>query len=214
MTEPAGRSTPVPSLRERKKMAAMQRIQKVALAMIDERGFDRVTVEEVAAAAEVSPSTVYRYFGTKEGMVLTDAFDEQSFAAMDYLLRKGVPPWDAVLTAVREVSSENADDLDELGAVRARMWFEVPQVKAAGLGLIDAATQTLTEAIVAGGRYERPQAQVIGTSILWALVAGLRNWYEAGATGDWQDFIEDAAETMRRLEPPSERPVPAGDQPA
>ncbi len=62
-------------LRERKRTAAMLRIQSVALDMFEARGFDDVTIEEVAQAADVSPSSVYRYFGTKEAIVLWDEFD-------------------------------------------------------------------------------------------------------------------------------------------
>ncbi|PID53113.1 MAG: TetR family transcriptional regulator, partial [Micrococcales bacterium] len=54
---------PEQSLRARKKAAAMRHIQQVALELISSKGFDKVTVEEVAAAAEVSPSSIYRYFG-------------------------------------------------------------------------------------------------------------------------------------------------------
>ena len=62
-------------LRERKRTAAMYRIQSVALDLFEARGFDAVTVEEVAEASDVSPSSVYRYFGTKEQLVVWDEFD-------------------------------------------------------------------------------------------------------------------------------------------
>lgn len=64
-----------PGLRERKRTAAMLRIQSAALDMFEERGFETVTVEEIAEAAEISASSVYRYFGTKEQIVLWDEFD-------------------------------------------------------------------------------------------------------------------------------------------
>ncbi len=63
------------SLRARKRTAAMYRIQSVALDLFEARGFEDVTVEEIAEASEVSPSSVYRYFGTKEQIVLWDEYD-------------------------------------------------------------------------------------------------------------------------------------------
>ena len=58
-------------LRERNKRAAMDQVRRNAFDLMDARGFDSVTVEEIAAASDVSPSTVYRYFGTKEALVLS-----------------------------------------------------------------------------------------------------------------------------------------------
>ena len=55
----------------------MRRIQQVALDLFDERGYRNVTVERVAAEAGVSPSSIYRYFGTKEMLVLYDEYDPQ-----------------------------------------------------------------------------------------------------------------------------------------
>ncbi|SED36737.1 transcriptional regulator BetI (plasmid) [Tsukamurella tyrosinosolvens] len=190
---------PTPTLRERKKMAAMVHIQRVALRMIDERGFDWVTVEKIAAEAEVSPSTVYRYFGTKEGLILTDAFDSRSLATMGHLLAQGVPPWEAVMTAVTDMSAETKGELDETAPVRARLWFEIPSVRAAAFLMIDEATEHLARSMVAGGRYDRSEARVIANAILWSLVAALRNWHEAGGGGDWQAHITGAIDTLRRL---------------
>jgi AcrR family transcriptional regulator len=64
-----------PTLWERRKYQAMARIQRVALDLFDEFGYREVTVERVAAAAGVSPSSIYRYFGTKEMLVLYDEAD-------------------------------------------------------------------------------------------------------------------------------------------
>ena len=67
--------TPVVGLRERKRYAAMRLVQEVALDLFDAHGYADVTVERIAAASDVSPSSVYRYFGTKEQIVLWDEND-------------------------------------------------------------------------------------------------------------------------------------------
>lgn len=48
----------------------MAEVQRTAMRMMQSSGFSNVTVEQVAESAGVSPSTVYRYFGTKEALVL------------------------------------------------------------------------------------------------------------------------------------------------
>ncbi|MFB6887205.1 TetR/AcrR family transcriptional regulator, partial [Streptomyces noursei] len=57
-------------LRERKKRQTRQRISEVALGLFVARGFDKVTIAEVAAAADVSVNTLYNYFAAKEDLVL------------------------------------------------------------------------------------------------------------------------------------------------
>lgn len=57
-------------LRERKKRETRRRIADAAVGLFTERGFDAVTIAEVAAAADVSVNTVYNYFEAKEDLVL------------------------------------------------------------------------------------------------------------------------------------------------
>jgi AcrR family transcriptional regulator len=57
-----------PGLRERKKAKTRHSISEIATQMFIERGFDAVTVAEVAAAAEVSVATIFNYFETKEDL--------------------------------------------------------------------------------------------------------------------------------------------------
>src|SRR6478752_5242520 len=62
-------------LRERKKAKTHASIQEHALRLFGEQGYAATSVEQIAAAAEVSPSTFFRYFPTKEDVVLYDALD-------------------------------------------------------------------------------------------------------------------------------------------
>lgn len=67
-------------LRERKKAKTKAAIQRHAIRLFRAQGFGATTVEQIAEAAEVSPSTVFRYFPTKEALVVFDAYDPVIFA--------------------------------------------------------------------------------------------------------------------------------------
>jgi AcrR family transcriptional regulator len=64
--------------RDRKRLATRDAIRTAALALFMDRGFDAVSVEEVAAAADVGASTVYRHFPTKEDLVLGHLAERQA----------------------------------------------------------------------------------------------------------------------------------------
>lgn len=108
-------------LREHKKARTRQRLVQVALELFEQRGYDEVTVEEIADAAVVSPRTFYRYFGTKEG-VLYDGQDDQLA-----LLREAItshpadePPLAAVQAGVL-VLARHATGTAELSLRRSRI---------------------------------------------------------------------------------------------
>jgi AcrR family transcriptional regulator len=65
-----------PGLRERKKRRTKEAIQQAAMRLFMERGFDGVTVAEIAEAAEVAKVTLFKYFPTKESLVLAAAADD------------------------------------------------------------------------------------------------------------------------------------------
>ncbi|GAA3635028.1 hypothetical protein GCM10022200_17860 [Microbacterium awajiense] len=69
-------------LRERTRRATMTRVQAVALDLFERRGYDDVSIAEIAAAAEVAERTIYRHFGTKVGIVAVDEIDDLMFGAI------------------------------------------------------------------------------------------------------------------------------------
>ncbi|MER5731500.1 TetR family transcriptional regulator [Streptomyces sp. NPDC002138] len=77
-TPPATGAT---GLRETKKQRTRQRLASTALELFLERGFDAVSVADVAAAAEVSKPTLFRYFPSKEDLLLDRFADHQDEAA-------------------------------------------------------------------------------------------------------------------------------------
>ncbi|MDP4510231.1 TetR/AcrR family transcriptional regulator [Nonomuraea turcica] len=90
-------------LRERKKRQTRQRISEVAIGLFVERGFENVTIAEVASAAEVSVNTVYNYFESKEDLALPqEEASPQRLADIVRQRRPGESAAGAVLARLRE----------------------------------------------------------------------------------------------------------------
>ena len=106
-------------LRERKKKQTRQVIAETALRLFNERGFDSVTVAQVARAADVSEATVFNYFPTKESLFFgqMQTFEEALIQAVHE--RRG---GESVLAAFRRFIDEGSERLaNESAAVAISM---------------------------------------------------------------------------------------------
>ncbi|MFI6485952.1 TetR/AcrR family transcriptional regulator [Streptomyces sp. NPDC050564] len=101
-------------LRERKKRATRQRISDLATQLFVERGFDHVTVAEIARAADVSAMTVFNYFPRKEDLVL-DRIPETVEMFTAAVRRRG--PGETPLASLRRLALELLDQRHPLSGV-------------------------------------------------------------------------------------------------
>lgn len=109
-------------LRERKKRETRRNLARVAVALFAERGFDAVTVADVARAADVSTKTVFNYFPTKEDLMLDG---REAFA--DELIQRvrERPAGESVLAAVRAHTLATATQIRALPAERRAEFRQV-----------------------------------------------------------------------------------------
>jgi len=94
-------------LRERKKQRTRQAIAEAALRLFVERGFEQVTVAEVAEAAEVSEKTVFNYFPTKEDLFFADVGAMDSSVIIDAIRQR--PPGTSPFDALRHLLTDKPD---------------------------------------------------------------------------------------------------------
>jgi AcrR family transcriptional regulator len=127
-TVPLVDDRPARSLRERKKAKTRAAIQQHALRLFRAQGYAATTVEQIAEAAEVSPSTFFRYFPTKEDVVLYDELDPLLVAAFESQPDE-LSPIQAMRGALRSVfaglSAAELEDVQE----RARLSVAVPELR-------------------------------------------------------------------------------------
>ena len=122
------------SLRERKKARTRASIREHALRLFRDQGYDATTVEQIAAAAEVSPSTFFRYFPTKEDVVLRDDLDDRMFEAF-----QRQPPSLTPIAALRAAIREG------IAALTPAEWEEFREASALGQAVPEVRARMMDE---------------------------------------------------------------------
>ena len=150
---PGTAAEPVLGLRERKKARTKAAIQEHALRLYREQGYAETTVEQIAAAAEVSPSTFFRYFPAKEDTVLTDLMDQQSFEVMVSAPAE-LSPMEVLRYAIDVVFRDMSDEHLQLEIVRNQLIRSVPELRRGMLMEIIRPRDLLAEAVAR--RFGRP----------------------------------------------------------
>ncbi|SDC94592.1 TetR family transcriptional regulator [Glycomyces harbinensis] len=162
-----------PGLQARKKLAAMHRIQDAALDLFEERGFDDVAIETVAAAAEVSPRTVYRYFGSKEMLVIWDEEDEFTLSPLTDQFA-GADPIGALREALRAGFAAMSDADLRLIRRRVALIYRHPAIEAALILHAYEKSRAIVAAVPERG--DRLETQVFVHAFIGGALGAIRHW--------------------------------------
>jgi len=133
-------------LRERKKAKTRAAIRQHALRLFMDQGYDATTVEQIAAAAEVSPATFFRYFPTKEDVVLQDDFELVALAELE-----AQPPELSPIAAFRAAAAATLQQLTpediENFATTTQLTMTHPEIRARALDEFVRTTDQISVAI-------------------------------------------------------------------
>lgn len=164
-------------LRERKKARTRAAIQSHALRLFTQHGFDATTVEQIIAAAEVSESTFYRYFPSKESVVLFDEFDPQIMAAL-HAQPAELEPVAAARVAIRQALSGLSDEQREDQRERLALVLAVPSLRGAMLSQLSDAMGVLSQALAerAGRDVDDFAVRTVAGAVIGAMLAVLERF--------------------------------------
>ena len=184
----------VETLVDRRRRLVRAELARVAVALFAERGFDAVTVDEIAAAAGMSQRTFFRYFATKEDVVLeferrlwqdlVTAFDER-------------PADEGAVTALREAFrfTSHVEPADRARVLQlARILDAAPALQARATGQRVAEDQALVAGVARrmGVDVEDWRARVVLAAMTSVAGAEFRAWAQDGGSGDPAERIVTA----------------------
>ncbi|MFE9489876.1 TetR family transcriptional regulator [Streptomyces sp. NPDC006641] len=184
------------SLRERKKQLTYEAVSEAAIAMFLERGFDKVSVAEVAAAADISKPTLFRYFPAKEDLVLHRFADHEDEAARVVAARAdGESPLDALRHNFLD-GLERGDPVTGLCDVPAVLAYQRLLYGTPSLVARLYAYQGRSEAALARALGDRVRDRLAAGQIIAVLrVLALENWRRIDAGESAEQVYASAVES-------------------
>jgi len=186
----------VAGLRERKKQKTKASIQREALRLFKRRGYDETTIEDIAAAAEISPSTFFNYFPTKEDVVIYDEYDPMMFSILTEApagetLRQSIR---RVLDAFAVVVQNDREDILE----RSRLVLEVPELRARIWEELEKARDLFAGVIASrvGRDASDFEVQVVGMTLVGIAFQASVEWVRTGGEGELGDLFKHAMDVV------------------
>lgn len=187
------------SLRERKKIKTREAIRAATYSLVREQGYDATTIDQIAERAEVSPSTVFRYFPTKEDIVLTDEYDLMMAEEL-----RARPADEPLIQSLRHVMHRALDlalsEDPEVTRLRVRLGVEVPAIRSRMFESM-ASTSLLLRQVIAdrtGLGPESLEVRVYAMSLIGGLMEVNRYWGENDQQGDLRELMERALDVLER----------------
>jgi AcrR family transcriptional regulator len=132
-------------LRDRKKLKTRDAIRREAMRLFGENGYPNTTIEQIAEAADIAPSTFFRYFPTKESVLIANDLDDVTVAALSRQPAK-LPSLQAFRRAIETTFATVTADSWRFERARIRMVLTIPELKIAQLDAYQRTVARLAEA--------------------------------------------------------------------
>ena len=181
------------SLRERKKLRTREAIRREAYRLFAEQGYEQTTIDQIAEAAEVSPSTFFRYYPTKEDVVIVDDYD----SALGDALRAR-PAGEPIMASIRGALADSLGriidaDRDEL-LLRTRLSFNDPAIRARSWDEQQRSQDALAAVIVerTGRAPDDIEVHCAAAAIIAVSAAVVRHWVERDGAPDLVGLYDPA----------------------
>ncbi|WP_327315274.1 acyl-CoA-like ligand-binding transcription factor [Streptomyces sp. NBC_01235] len=191
MTPHETSAAPALGLRERKKLQTRARIRREAYRLFTEQGYEATTVDHIADAAEVSPSTFFRYFPSKEDVVVQDEYDP----ALATALRErpaDEPIVDALLASLRgPLGAMLQQDREDL-LLRTRITFTDPAIRARNVAEQERSERAIAEIIAERSGRDASDLEIkcAAAAIIGVFTALVRHWVEGDGKEDLTALYE------------------------
>lgn len=186
-------------LRERRRTRTRLAIQAEAFRLFADQGYSETTVEQIADAAAISPRTFFRYFPTKEDVVMWDEYDPLVFDL--FVARpKGETPFES-LRAVIVTALHGLYERDpQLLLTRIRLFATVPELRARFLDLqaqgADEVARIFAERRGLKSRQDELELRVLSGAMNAAVSVALQRWERGGGKKDPSAFVGEAIDAL------------------
>lgn len=184
-------------LRERKKLKTRATIQKEALRLFLSKGYEETTIEDIAEAVEISPSTFFNYFPSKEAVVFQDDLDPLIIAAFN-AVPASVNPIAAMRTAMREILGKMSRADNALVRERIALVTSTPELRAAMINEFTQLIDDIAEPIA--HRVGRKSTDFAVRNMAGAILGVLIAAFFAAAEDPQSDLLEEMDRSMAHLE--------------
>jgi len=177
------------------------------------KGYDETTIDEIAAAVEISPSTFFNYFPTKEEVVMLDIYDPMMIALV--LNGPKDEPASVTFRRVLDMLAEVLEQDRDLLLTKGRLMLEIPELRARVFEEMERSHDLFASLFAQriGRDPDDFELRVTVRALIGAIFEASLRWMKGGGRGDLGDLITralDVVDAGARLDALHRSAVPPG----
>ena len=202
---------PVEGLRARHKQRTRVALRDAALRRFIRDGFEATTVDDIAADVDVSPRTFFRYFPTKDAVIITPYLD--LFASWESMVRSA-PAGTALIDTLRAASHAVTDAYERESDFWDRHHEAITTDPAIGLRMLQTQAQLQQRATSALGDLlgldprDDLRPQILAAAAMAGVAAAIARWYASGRQADRRTLVDSAYEDVATAGELLHQPIP------